>query len=292
MKPPKIIVKRKALTPSGDTILDIDQVNRPIGVFDSGIGGLTVVREIFRQLPNEEVVYFGDTGRFPYGIRSAEVIKKFSRQNVNFLLEQNVKMVVIACNTASAHALDYVQQIFSIPMVGVIEPGAIAASQATKNGKIGVIGTEGTIGSGSYTKALHKINSRYKVFGLACPLFVSLAENGYIDKKATYLIAEEYLQQLKKKEVDTLVLGCTHYPPLKKVIGRVMGQKVNLIDSADQTARAVRATLAKLGLLSRRKSAPFHKYFVSDTPDRLMMMSKHFLNQLVKEALKIDITAY
>jgi glutamate racemase len=274
------------------SIIDANPINRPIGVFDSGIGGLTVVKEIFRQLPHEEVVYFGDTGRFPYGIRSPEVIRRFSRQNVNFLLEQNVKMVVVACNTASAHALEYLKQIYNIPMVGVIDPGAVAAAKGTRNKRIGVIGTEGTIGSGSYTRALHKMNPRFKVFGLACPLFVSLAENGYIDKKATYLIAEEYLQFMKKKEIDTLVLGCTHYPPLKKVIGKVMGARVDLIDSADQTARAVKQMLAEMNLASKRKSAPYHKYFVSDTPDRLEFMSKHFLNKSIKEAIKIDINAY
>jgi glutamate racemase len=274
------------------SITDTNHANRPIGVFDSGIGGLTVVKEIFRQLPHEEVVYFGDTGRFPYGIRSAEVIRRFSRQNVNFLLEQNVKMVVVACNTASAHALDHVKQMYNIPMIGVIEPGAIAAAKMTKNHRVGVIGTEGTIGSGSYTRALHLINPRLKVFGLACPLFVSLAENGYIDKKATQLIAEDYLEFLKKKDIDTLVLGCTHYPPLKKVIAKVMGPKVNLVDSADETARAVKATLDKLGLASKRKSEPYHKYFVSDTPDRLEMMSKNFLEKSIKEVIKIDINAY
>ncbi|NLI16810.1 MAG: glutamate racemase [candidate division Zixibacteria bacterium] len=279
-------------TKSAYSIIDANPINRPIGVFDSGIGGLTVVKEIFRQLPHEEVVYFGDTGRFPYGIRSSEVIRRFARQNINFLLEQNVKMVVVACNTASAHALDYVKQIYNIPIIGVIEPGAKAASAATSNKRIGVIGTEGTIASGSYTRALHKINPRFKVFGMACPLFVSLAEAGYIDKKATYLIAEEYLAPLKKKDIDTLVLGCTHYPPLKKTIGKVMGRKVRLIDSADETAKAVKNTLSEMGLASKRKSTPYHKYFVSDTPDRLETISKHFLDKVVKEAVKIDITAY
>jgi glutamate racemase len=285
---PDIQVKAKPVY----SIIDANPINRPIGVFDSGVGGLTVVREIFRQLPHEEVVYFGDIGRFPYGIRSPEVIRRFAKQNINFLLEQNVKMVVVACNTASAHALDYVKQIYNIPMIGVIDPGAKAASEATANRRIGVIGTEGTIGSGSYTRALHKINPRYKIFGLACPLFVSLAESGYIDKKATYLIAEEYLADLKKKDIDTLVLGCTHYPPLKKVIGKVMGRQVKLIDSADETARTVKATLSEMGLASKRKSTPYHKYFVSDTPDRLEAISKHFLNKVIKEAIKIDIAAY
>ena len=265
---------------------------RPIGVFDSGIGGLTVVSELFKHLPGEQIIYFGDTGRFPYGIRSAEVIKRFSRQNVNFLLEQNVKFVVVACNTASAHALTYIQKIYNVPMVGVIEPGARAASQYTQNGRIGIIGTEGTIESSSYTKELQKINGRFKVFGLPCPLFVSLAENGFIDKKATYLIAEEYLDFLKKKKIDTLVLGCTHYPPLKGVIGKVMGDKVRLVDSAEETAKTVKSMLGDLSLANQSSQIPSHKFFVSDTPDKVKKMSPHFMDKPIKKVQKIFIDSY
>ncbi|OQX90843.1 MAG: glutamate racemase [candidate division Zixibacteria bacterium 4484_95] len=265
---------------------------RPIGVFDSGIGGLTVVSQVIRQLPNEQVIYFGDTGRFPYGIRSAEVIKRFSRQNVNFLIEQNVKFIVVACNTASAQALDYIRRIYTIPMVGVIEPGAKAAVRYTKNGRIGVIGTEGTIASSSYTKAMLRINPKLKVFGLACPLFVSLAENGYIDKKASYLVAEDYLEFMKKKNIDTLVLGCTHYPPLKKVIGKVMGKKVHLVDSANETASIVKQTLFKMGLINSRKKTRRHKFYVSDTPARLKKMSKYFVDTTIKKVVRIDINKY
>lgn len=265
---------------------------KPIGVFDSGIGGLTVVSQIIRQLPNEQVIYFGDTGRFPYGIRSAEVIKRFSRQNVNFLIEQNVKFIVVACNTASAQALDYIKRICTIPMVGVIEPGARAAARYTKSGRIGVIGTEGTIASSSYTKALLRINPRLKVFGFACPLFVSLAENGYIYKKASYLIAEDYLKFMKKKNVDTLVLGCTHYPSLKKIISKVMGKRVHLVDSSDETASIVKQTLFKMGLNNSRKKIKEHKFYVSDTPERLKTMSKYFVDTTIKKVVKIDINKY
>jgi len=266
--------------------------NKPVGVFDSGVGGLTVVKQIFRKLPGEQVIYFGDTGRFPYGIRSAEVIKSFSRQNVNFLLEQKVKIIVVACNTASAHALDYIKKIFNIPMVGVIEPGAKAAAGYTKNGRIGVIGTEGTIESSSYTKALLKINPRLKVFSMACPLFVALAENGYINKEAAYLIAEDYLGFMKQKNIDTLVLGCTHYPPLKNVIRKVMGKHVRLVDSAEETARSVKALLADLQLNSRAKKVKAHKYFVSDTPDKMKRMSRHFVGRQIKRVIRIDINSY
>jgi len=266
--------------------------NKPVGVFDSGVGGLTVVKQIFRKLPKEQVIYFGDTGRFPYGIRSAEVIKSFSRQNVNFLLEQKVKIIVVACNTASAHALDYIKKIFNIPMVGVIEPGAKAAAHYTKNSRIGVIGTEGTIESSSYTKALLKINPRLKVFSMACPLFVALAENGYINKEAAYLIAEDYLGFMKQKNIDTLVLGCTHYPPLKNVIRKVMGKHVRLVDSAEETARSVKALLADLQLNSRAKKVKAHKYFVSDTPDKMKRMSRHFVGRQIKRVIRIDINSY
>ncbi len=265
---------------------------RPIGVFDSGVGGLTVVSQIFRQLPGEQVVYFGDNGRFPYGIRSAEVIKRFSRQNVNFLLEQKVKLVVVACNTASAQALDYIQQIYSVPIVGVIEPGAKAAAGYTENARIGIIGSEGTIESSSYAKALLGINPKLKVYGLACPLFIALAENGYIDKKAAYLIADDYLGFMKKKRIDTLVLGCTHFPPLKKVIGRTMGKKVRLVDSALETVRTVKIMLSELGLTNVSKRASRHRFYVSDTPDKLKKMSKYFMDKPVVKVEKIDINSY
>ena len=266
--------------------------NRPIGVFDSGVGGLTVVRQIFRQLPNEQVIYFGDTGRFPYGIRSAEIIKRFSNQNVKFLLKQHVKLIVVACNTASAYALDYINKKHKIPMVGVIKPGARAAANYTRNGRIGVIGTEGTLESSSYSKALLKIDRKLKVYGLACPLFVALAENGYINQKATYLIAQEYLKPLKNKKIDTLVLGCTHYPPLKKVIGKVIGKNVRLVDSANETAREVKKILIELELSQTSKKTKTHRFYVSDTPDKLKDLSRYFVGQMIKKVGKIDINSY
>ena len=266
--------------------------NRPIGVFDSGVGGLTVVSELFKQLPREQIIYFGDTGRFPYGIRSAEVIRRFSRQNVNFLLEQNVKFVVVACNTASAQALDFIKKIYNIPMVGVIEPGAKAAANYTKNGRIGVIGSEGTINSSSYTKALLKIDPKFKVHGLACPLFIALAENGYIDKKAAFLIAEEYMQIMKQKKIDTLVLGCTHFPPFKKVLSEVMGPSVTLIDSAEETAKSVAEMLDSMGLNNTTAKPKVHRFYVSDTPEKLKNTARYFVDKPIKKVEKIFIDAY
>ena len=270
----------------------IKAANRPIGVFDSGVGGLTVVSELFKQLPNEQIIYFGDTGRFPYGIRSAEVIRRFSRQNVNFLLEQDVKMVVVACNTASAQALDFIQKIYNVPMVGVIEPGAKAAASYTKNGRIGVIGSEGTIESSSYTRALQAIDSKYKVFGLACPLFIALAENGYIDKKASYLIAEDYLNFLVGKKIDTLVLGCTHFPPLKKVISAAVGPDVTLVDSAEETARAVKRILSEMNLTTTVTKPKPHRFYVSDVPEKLKNTSRYFVAKPIKKVEKIFIDSY
>ena len=265
---------------------------KPIGVFDSGVGGLTVVSQIFQQLPNEQVIYFGDMGRAPYGIRSADVIKRFSRQNVNFLLEQDVKFIVVACNTASALALDYIEHIYSVPMMGVIEPGARAAARYSKNNRIGVIGTEATIGSSSYSKALLKINPKLEVFGLPCPLFVSLVENGYIEKQAAYLIAEDYLVPIRDKNIDTLVLGCTHYPPLKGIINKVMGDSVRLVDSADETAKTVKRLLTELDLANNSNNKFTHKFYVSDTPEKLKAIAKYFVDRPIDEVEMIDINSY
>jgi glutamate racemase len=266
--------------------------NLPIGVFDSGIGGLTVVAEIFKKLPHEKVIYFGDTGRFPYGVRSQEVVKNFSRQNVNFLLSKGVKFVVVACNSASAVALSYLRRNFEVPMMGVIEPGAKAAVRATRNGRIGVIGTEATIASGSYPKAIARISDAIKVFGKACPLFVSLAEEGYINKEATRLIAQDYLKFLKTRRVDTLVLGCTHYPLLKPVISHIVGEAVTLIDSAEETALEVRELLAKKELLRPRSGKVTYRYFVSDTPEKFVAVGQRFLKREIPKAQRVEIGMY
>jgi glutamate racemase len=265
---------------------------KAIGIFDSGIGGLTVVAEIIKQLPKENVIYFGDTGRFPYGPRSRDIIKRFSRQNINFLLEKGVKFIVVACNTASAFALEYVKRFYGIPMIGVVRPGSEAAARFTVNGRIGVIGTEGTIASASYQKALNKINNSFKVFSKPCPLFVSLAEEGYIGKPAARLIAKDYLSELKQKKIDTLVLGCTHYPLLKKVIGSVMGKTVTLVDSAEQTAVALMQALERLDLGSLSQRDGKRRFYVSDSPAKFKLIGERFLGQGIGKVNLIDINSY
>jgi glutamate racemase len=266
--------------------------NRAIGVFDSGIGGLTVAAEIFRRLPHENVVYFGDTGRYPYGPRSQEIVRKFSRQNTNFLLEQGVKFIVVACNTASAMALDYIKKIYQIPMIGVIEPGAAAAAGKTSSGRIGVIGTQGTIESSSYQKALKALDGSLKIYSRACPLFVALAEEGYINRPAARLIAEDYLKDLKRRKIDALVLGCTHYPLLKNTISRVMGKNVRLIDSAEETARAVKEALTRLDLFNTNTRSGYRKFYVSDSPAKFRKLGERFLRKRIGRVQLVDINSY
>ncbi len=262
-----------------------------IGVFDSGVGGLTVVKEIFRKLPFEEVVYFGDTGRFPYGTRSKEVIRGFSEQAAKFLLEQDVKIIVVACNTASAQALSFLKQNYPLPILGVIEPGVKKALATTKNKRIGVIGTEGTIASNSYAEALTQIDPSVKVFSYPCPLFVSLAEEGYINKSATYLIAQDYLKPLIKARVDTIILGCTHYPLLKNVIQKVVKNKVKLVDSAEAIALETKKVLEKGNLLNNNHK-PNSKFYVSDQPEKFSKLARRFIQQDINSVEKIDINKY
>ncbi len=253
---------------------------------------MTVAKKIFQLLPHENVIYFGDTGRYPYGPRSRQVVRRFSFQNVNFLLSHRVKFIVVACNTASAFALEQLNKRYDIPIVGVIEPGAMAAVKATRNGKIGVIGTVGTIESEAYQKAIHGKAPELEVYSVSCPLFVSLAEEGYINRKATYLVASEYLDSLIKKRVDTLILGCTHYPLLKRVISKIMGKKVKLIDSAEQTAKEVQHLLKMEGLLKGSGKKSFRKFYVSDAPDRFVEVGERFLKDKIEEVKRIDIEKY
>ncbi len=278
-----------------------DKINRattaPIGIFDSGVGGLTVAKEVFKILPGEDVVYFGDVGRTPYGGRSKEIITSFTAQDVSFLVEQKVKFIICACNSASSVALDEVSSGYDIQMIGVIEPGARAAVEKTRSGKIGVIGTHATISSNAYARFVHTIDPALKVFSLACPLFVPLAEEGYVDKKATRLIAQDYLQTMLDVEIDTLVLGCTHYPMLKSVIADVMGESVTLIDSGEETARVAHRMLTDANLLNPRTTEKpnligEHKYFVSDVPQRFSMVASRFLEQEIGNITRIDISRY
>jgi glutamate racemase len=275
----------------------VANVRAPIGIFDSGVGGLTVARQVFSLLPAEHVVYFGDVGRYPYGGRSKEIITRFARQDIAFLLEHDVKYVICACNTVSAVALQEIRGEFGVEVVGVIEPGARAAAERTRTGRVGVVGTHATINSNAYARVLHDIAPRVKVFSLACPLFVPLAEEGYIDKEATRLIAHDYLRVLHDVEVDTLVLGCTHYPLLAHVIREAMGDGVTLIDSGEETAREVAEQLRREGLLSPGAgTAPpvegTHRFFVSDVPEKFSAIASRFLGRHIENIMRVDISSY
>jgi len=256
---------------------------RPIGVFDSGIGGLTVVRELMRQLPHESLIYFGDTARVPYGNKSPETVRRFSREILDFLVERDVKLVVVACNTASAHALEELQRVATVPVEGVIEPGARAGVAASRSGRIGVIGTAGTIASGAYERAIHSVNGKADVTARACPLFVPLVEEGWLDHPASRLIAEEYLAPLEKHRIDTLVLGCTHYPLLKPLIASVLGPSITLIDSAEQTAAAVSRELAASTLHAPTTQTGRVHFVVSDAPQQFVTVGQRFLGERVRD---------
>jgi glutamate racemase len=254
----------------------------PLGVFDSGIGGLTVARALFERLPRESVIYFGDTARVPYGPKSPETVRRYSGEILAYLLQRGVKAVVVACNTSTAHALAHLQAHAPVPVIGVIEPGARAAVRATRSAKIGVIGTAGTIASGAYERAIKALRPDATVYARACPLFVPLVEEGWLDQPATELIAREYLEPLKRVGVDVLVLGCTHYPLLKPLLARVMGAAVTLIDSAEETARAVQAELEQRGLAAGPAGDPIHRFLVSDDAPRFRRVSATFLGEKVQ----------
>jgi glutamate racemase len=249
----------------------------PIGVFDSGIGGLTVARELMRQLPAESIIYFGDTARVPYGPKSPDTVRRYSREIANYLRERGVKALVVACNTATAHALTTLQAEEPIPVIGVVEPGARAAVAATRGGRIGVIGTVGTIRSTAYERAIRALRPDAQIIARPCPLFVPLVEEGWLEHEATRLIADEYLSEFANEQVDTLVLGCTHYPLLKPLIAEVLGPDVALIDSAEQTAAETRRVLAARGLLAPAGAAAVRRYVASDAPDQFLRMAERFL---------------
>jgi glutamate racemase len=268
-----------------------DESTRPIGVFDSGIGGLTVVREINRLLPDEKIIYFGDTARVPYGNKSKETIIHYSLQIAYFLLKKKIKMLVAACNSASSVSLPTLNRHFHIPVIGVIEPGAKAAIDSTKNSNVGVIGTLGTVASNAYKKTLKKYDSGIRVHQQACSLFVPLAEDGWKNTKIAQDIADEYLNGLSKRGIDTLILGCTHYPILKKVIQRSVGNGVVLIDSGVETAKEVKRILEKKGLLNKHKlSGKNHPvFFVSDFPHKFREVSQRFLQRELEHVHKVKL---
>lgn len=266
--------------------------NRPIGVFDSGIGGLTVLKEIFRELPEESTLYLGDTARVPYGIRSAETVTRYSFDNAAFLGSQGIKLLVVACNTASAVSMDRIKERVSIPVIGVIEPGAKAAARSSVNRKVGVIGTEATIASSAYTKGIKALAPDIEVIGLPCPLFVPLVEEGFTDNEIAEMVAERYLKGIKDKGIDTLVLGCTHYPLLKGVILKVMGSGITLIDSAVETVREVRAILKQNNMERNSPDSPLRRFFVTDSPGRFTMVGERFLGQKIEHIEKINVGGF
>lgn len=262
---------------------------RPIGIFDSGIGGLTVLKEIFDRLPNESTIYLGDTARVPYGIRSPETVTRYSFENTRFLSSKDVKILVIACNTASSVSLEAVRRSFPVPVVGVIEPGAKAAVAVTKRKKVGVIGTEATVRSSSYTRAIQAIDPSIDVFGIPCPLFVPLVEEGWTDGQITEMVAARYLADMRQKDIDTLVLGCTHYPLLKHVLSKVMGGGVTLIDSAIETAHEISSILAAQGLTNIPGQLVRHEFYVTDSPQKFLSVGERFLGRAIENIEKIQL---
>ncbi|MEW5758265.1 MAG: glutamate racemase [Candidatus Omnitrophota bacterium] len=263
--------------------------NRPIGVFDSGLGGLTVVKELINELPYEDIVYFGDTARLPYGSKSKETIIRFTLDNILFLLNQNVKLIVIACNTSSSIALPKIKGYFGIPLIGVIEPGAKEAVRVTRNNRIGIIGTEATVKSKSYQEKISELSKNAKVFVKACPLFVPLVENGHTKSQFTVDIAKSYLDEFKRNNVDTVVLGCTHYPLLKMPISQVLGKSIVLVDSAKVVASEVKNLLYHMNIKNTSKVSSRQKFYVSDEPEGFKIKARQFLGCNMGEVQKISI---
>jgi len=261
----------------------------PIGVFDSGIGGLTVVKRLAATLPNENIVYFGDTARVPYGSKSNSTVIEYSIENTKFLLQKNIKALVVACNTASSIAIPDLKKMFDIPIIGMIEPGSRMALKKSQTKKIGVIGTRATINNLAYSKEIKKLNNSAQVIEKPCPLFVPLAEEGWIKHKATYEIAEEYLKELRETGIDTLVLGCTHYPILSEVIQKVIGSKVMLIDSGVASSEVIKTELEKLNLLSDSNKRGVQEYYVSDIPAKFKEVAELFLGKEIDHVHKVDL---
>jgi glutamate racemase len=264
--------------------------NNPIGIFDSGIGGLTVFKAVSAILPLEDIIYLGDTARVPYGTRAPETIARYSFECTDFLMNKGIKILVVACNTVSAISLSGIRERVSIPVIGVIEPGARAAIAATRNRRIGVIGTEATIRSSAYLKAIKALDEGVEVFGLACPLFVPLVEEGWTEGEIARLVAEKYLAPLKEKNVDTIVLGCTHYPLLKQVIGEVM-RNADIIDSAVETGKALKAALDSGPLFKTEGRSGKHKFYVTDSTEKFVAVGGRFLGSGISDIEKVKLPA-
>ncbi|HZM89362.1 MAG TPA: glutamate racemase [Blastocatellia bacterium] len=261
----------------------------PIGIFDSGVGGLTVFRAIERRLPNESLIYLGDTARIPYGVRSAATIERYSLECATFVQSKGVKAIVIACNTASALAASYLRDKCSVPVLGVIRPGSRRAVEQTRTGHIGVIATEATVASGAYEKAMLAIRSGIEVTSRACPLFVPLAEEGWLNHPVTYQVAEEYLAELRSSRVDTLVLGCTHYPILRPVIERTLGDQVKYVDSGEAVAERLAEMLADDRLACEPGQPRAEEFYVTDSPERFRRVAERFLGRLLESVETVKL---
>ena len=261
----------------------------PIGIFDSGVGGLTVFRAIERRLPNESLIYLGDTARIPYGVRSAATIERYSLECATFVQSKGVKAIVIACNTASALAASYLRDRCSVPVLGVIRPGSRRAVEQTRTGHIGVIATEATVASGAYEKAMLAIRSGIEVTSRACPLFVPLAEEGWLNHPVTYQVAEEYLAELRSSRVDTLVLGCTHYPILRPVIERTLGDQVKYVDSGEAVAERLAEMLADDRLACEPGQPRAEEFYVTDSPERFRRVAERFLGRLLESVETVKL---
>jgi glutamate racemase len=264
-------------------------LEQPIGIIDSGVGGLTVAKEVMHQLPNEQIFYVGDTARCPYGPRSSEEVKQFTWQLTHFLLKKNIKMLVIACNTATAVVLEEIRDTLPIPVIGVIYPGARAALKVTQNHRVGIIGTIGTVKSGAYEKALKSYNQKVRVESLACPKFVPLVESGEFDGPIAKKIVAETLQPLLDKQLDTLILGCTHYPLLEPLIKNVMGQTVNIISSGDETANDMSAILHHNRLLNPSTEEPVHEFFTTGSTTIFRNIASKWLKKQIENVRQIKI---
>lgn len=265
--------------------------NRPIGIFDSGVGGLTVVKDVMKQLPNESIIYFGDTARVPYGSKSKTTVTKFSAQIIKFLIKQDVKAIIIACNTVNSNCIEELRRQFpDVPISGVVEPGVTMALRTTKNGRIGVIGTEATIASGRYPELLKAADEKLEVFGKACPVFVPLVEDGWAEHGVTEEVASVYLKELLDQKIDSLILGCTHYPMLTNTIQKVVGQGVELINPANEAAHQMGEYLREHDM--QADTLPTYKFYVSDHAERVKSVAKMFLDYPVEEVDTIDIEKY
>jgi glutamate racemase len=259
----------------------------PIGIFDSGVGGLTVMKEIIREMPDENIIYLGDTARVPYGTRSPETVIKYSLENALFLMSRGIKVLVVACNTSSSVSLPLLKDSLPVPVVGVVEPGARAAVAATRNKKVAVIGTETTVNTGAYEQAIKALDGSVKVSGIACPLFVPLIEEGWIAGEVVALTAEKYLSSISSNGADSLVLGCTHYPMIKNVIADTV--KIPLIDSAVETAKEVKRELEQDGMFRKDRSEARREFFVTDAPEKFARTGERFLEHKIVNISKINL---